>query len=226
MNSTQKKPVLTEIELCGLRCLLRGAPQPGLSPGILFLHGAGSRNSMDTLAHHSLLTESSPLLSRFGLLMPLLEGNTWFDVFEHLIRLSACAAEAIGCDPDRLALLGVSMGGFGAWQLAMSSPDPFSALVPLCGGGQAWNAARLKNIPVWAFHGALDQTVSPLCSQMMTEAVNASGGSARLTLYPDCSHNCWSRAFADDELYAWMGAQRRRLLDGPAPQTHKGSAFG
>ena len=215
-----------EITLCGLRCLIRYAQDPGRSPGILFLHGAGSRNSMETLKNHSLLCEGSDKLRAFGLLMPLLEGDTWFDVFEHLIGLAECAAGAMQCDPDRMSLMGVSMGGFGAWQLGMSCPEHFAALVPLCGGGQDWNAARLKQVPVWAFHGALDTTVDPAYSGRMVQSLQRAGGDVRLTLYPDLAHNCWSRTFADDGLFGWLEAARRAGVQASADEAHRGSAFG
>ena len=217
---------LWERELCGLRCVCRDAPQPGRSPGILFLHGAGTRGSMDALTHHVLLREASPRLSRFALVMPLLCGNTWFDVFEHLMRLAAHVVEAVSCDSDRLILMGNSMGGFGAWQLGMACPERFAAMVPLCGGGQDWTAARLRGTPVWAFHGALDKTVDPFYSRRMVDAVNTSGGQAKLTLYPDLAHDCWSRAFADDELFLWMENQRRVGEKAAHDRAHEGAAFG
>lgn len=85
----------------------------------------------------------------------------------------------------------------------------FAALVPVCGGGMYWNAARLKNIPIRAFHGALDTTVLPEESVHMVAAVNNSGGKAELTVYPDMAHNSWERAFADDEMWKWMLSQKR-----------------
>ena len=217
---------MVERELCGLRCLIRRAPEPGRSPSILFLHGAGTRGRMDILSHHALLKGASPLLRDFGLVMPLLCGNTWLDVFEHLMRLAACAAEAVDGDPDRLVLMGNSMGGFGTWQLGVTCPECFAALVPMCGGGQDWNADRLSQTPVWAFHGALDDTVDPFYSRKMVESVNASGGQAKLTIYPDLAHNCWSRTFASDELFRWLEGQRRSAAKAQEARTHAGSAFG
>ena len=72
-----------------------------------------------------------------------------------------------------------------------------------------WNAARLKDIPIRAFHGALDTTVLPEESVHMVAAVNNSGGKAELTVYPDMAHNSWERAFADDEMWKWMFSQKR-----------------
>ena len=130
---------LIEREICGLTCLCHEAPEKGVSPGILFLHGAGSRNNMEQLRKNPFFTAVSQQIADFAIIAPLLTGNTWYDVFEHLIALGRCAAQEMNCDPDRLTLMGTSMGGFGSWQLAMSIPEPFCALVPLCGGGTDWS---------------------------------------------------------------------------------------
>lgn len=96
------------------------------------------------------------------------------------------------------------MGGYGTWQLAMSMPEYFAAIAPICGGGMYWNAGRLINVPVWAFHGALDTTVLPEESKKMVDAVNKKGGQARLTVYPENAHNAWSDTYANPELFAWF----------------------
>ena len=75
--------------------------------------------------------------------------------------------------------MGASMGGYGTWQLAMSMPKFFAAIVPICGGGMYWNAGRLINTPIWAFHGAKDPTVLCVESEKMVNHVNALGGKAK-----------------------------------------------
>ena len=100
------------------------------------------------------------------------------------------------------------MGGYGTWQLAMSRPELFSAIAPICGGGMYWNTARLKNTPVWAFHGDSDGTVLPEESKKMVEKVNANGGSARLTIYEKTSHNAWDPTFRNPEVWEWMLSQK------------------
>jgi len=39
------------------------------------------------------------------------------------------------CDPSRIYLTGLSMGGYGSWSLAAKHPDRFAAVAPICGGG-------------------------------------------------------------------------------------------
>ncbi len=212
---------MQEIVQFRLKCLIR----PGSGPGILFLHGAGSRGSLERLQANPFFTGASPLLSQFAVLAPLCEEDTWFDCFERLKALAQHSAGLLQCDPGRLSLVGASMGGYAAWQLAMSLPETFAALAPVCGGGMCWNAARLKNIGIWAFHGAEDTCVPLAESVSMVEAVRNSGGSARLTVYPQVGHACWEKAYREDELFEFLLRQQcgRRK---PDTCPFEGEAFG
>lgn len=180
-------------------------------PVVLFLHGAGTRGDSAELLKKNLfvgLADRYPQY-RFVTLAPHSGQETWFDCFETLKRFTAAMAKANFADPRRIYLVGNSMGGYGVWQLAMSMPEAFAAALPICGGGMAWNAGRLRSLPVWAFHGDADPTVAPEESIRMVEAVNAKGGNARLTLYPDVRHNSWSPTFEDPRVFAWLFAQRK-----------------
>jgi predicted peptidase len=96
------------------------------------------------------------------------------------------------------------MGSYAAWQLGMSLPHVFAAMVPICGGGMYWNAERLKNVPVWAFHGADDTLVYPEESAKMVEAVNACGGNAVLTVYEGIGHTVWLDVYSDAAVFEWL----------------------
>ena len=101
-------------------------------------------------------------------------------------------------------LTGASMGGYATWQLAMSMPECFAAAVPICGGGMYWNAERLKNVPIWAFHGGKDNVVSVEESKKMVDSVNQKGGSAKLTIYPENGHDAWSDTYSNHLVYSWF----------------------
>ena len=142
-------------------------------PIILFLHGAGSRGSdIRNLISNPFfkLTEKHERFP-FVCIAPLCSENTWFDLWEHLEKLVVEIAGLPFADQNRIYLMGASMGGYATWQLAMSMPRYFAAIVPICGGGMYWNAARLVNVPVWAFHGAKDAVVLLEESVKMVEAV-------------------------------------------------------
>ena len=101
-------------------------------------------------------------------------------------------------------MTGGSMGGYATWQLAMSMPEYFAAIAPVCGGGMYWNARRIVNIPIWAFHGGKDPTVFPEESKKMVDAVNKRGGNAKLTIYPENGHDAWTDTYSNPELYRWL----------------------
>lgn len=112
-------------------------------------------------------------------------------------------------DTDRVYVTGLSMGGFGTWALAQEFPDRFAAIAPVCGGGIPYRAGVLRNVPVWAFHGGQDPVISSDYSVAMVDAVNAAGGNARLTIYPDAGHDSYTETYAREDLYEWLLAQRR-----------------
>ena len=175
-------------------------------PVILCLHGAGTRGTdINLVKNYSLLHEADQFEDfPFIIIAPQCSENTWFDLWPTLKALVKEIAALPYTDETRIYLAGNSMGGYAAWQLAMSMPEYFAAIAPICGGGMYWNAGRLVNVPIWAFHGAKDDTVFPDESQRMVDAVNRAGGSARLTIFPDAGHNAWTPAYSDPELYQWF----------------------
>ncbi len=174
-------------------------------PILIFLHGAGSRGtSSDALRGNPFFKCTENLNLPFVIVAPLCSENTWFDLFEHLEGLVKEVAQLPFADEKRIYLTGNSMGGYGTWQLAMSMPEYFAAIAPVCGGGMYWNAGRLANLPVWAFHGGKDGTVFPTESEKMVNAVNRAGGNARLTTYPDREHDSWTPTYSNPEVFEWL----------------------
>ena len=135
---------------------------------------------------------------------PICARDTWFDYMETLSALVLELSSSDFVDPSRLYLTGASMGGYATWQLAMSMPGCFAAIIPVCGGGMYWNAARLAGTPVWAFHGALDDAVLVEESIKMVDAVNNNGGSAKLTVYPNNTHDAWNDTYSNPEVFEWL----------------------
>ena len=67
-----------------------------------------------------------------------------------------------------------------------------------------WNAGRLKEVPVWAFHGDIDHVVLLRESQIMVDKTNAFGGNAKLTVYENTPHNAWEPTFNNIEVFNWL----------------------
>ena len=112
-------------------------------------------------------------------------------------------------DPDRLYLAGLSMGGFGTWDLITRFPDKFAAAVPICGAGDTTKAPLIKNLPIWAFHGSIDPTVPVAGSRLMIAALKKAGGKPEYTEYPGVGHESWVPALKEPGLLPWVFAQKR-----------------
>ena len=125
------------------------------------------------------------------------------------LELMTTIQEKFPVDMDRVYVTGISMGGFATWETLIRYPEKFAAAIPVCGGGDVSHADRIKNIPIWAFHGANDSTVPVQCSRSMVEMIERAGGHPRYTEYPGVGHNSWDRAFAEPELLSWLFSQKR-----------------
>lgn len=108
----------------------------------------------------------------------------------------------------KISVTGLSMGGYGAWQLAVNFPRRFSCIVPICGAGNVADAKKLVDTPVWAFHGTNDEVVPLDQTSNMVEAIKSAGGrKIRFTTLEHVGHNSWSSAYALPDLFNWMLAQ-------------------
>jgi predicted peptidase len=178
-------------------------------PLILFLHGAGeSGNDLARVKIHGppKLVEKKKDFP-FILVSPQSPGRGW--QVEALNGLLDEVQAHYRVDPDRVYLTGLSMGGFGTWSLAAAHPERFAAIVPICGGGTPADAPRLKDMPVWVFHGAKDPVVPVARSEAMVKALKEAGGNVQFTVYPDAGHDSWTKTYNNPEVYDWLLKQRR-----------------
>jgi len=113
-------------------------------------------------------------------------------------------------DTACLYATGLSMGGYAVWDLITRMPDKFAAAVPVCGGGDEATAKNVKNLPVWAFHGAKDGVVKTKRTQNMIAAIEKAGGKPKYTEYPTTGHDSWKPAYAEPALLKWIFEQRKK----------------
>jgi len=179
-------------------------------PLILFLHGAGERGSdLGLVKKHGppKIVEQRPDFPFIVVSPQCPSGEVWDN--DALVELLDEVTGNYPVDEGRVYLTGLSMGGFGTWELACAHPSRFAAIAPVCGGGRGLLAHKLRGVPVWAFHGARDEVVPLAASQRMVDAVNAAGGNAKLTVYPDAGHDSWTETYANPALYDWFLKHRR-----------------
>ncbi len=176
-------------------------------PVIIFMHGAGTRgDNLDEIKNGLYFGSTDAFHTELSFIsvVPQCYKDTWFDLFETVNLFAEHIAKESFTDSSRLYLMGTSMGGYAVWQMAMSNPALYAAIVPICGGGMYWNASRLVHIPVWAFHGDSDPVVKCRESELLVDSVNANGGNAKLTLYKDCGHDAWSETYKNKEVFEWL----------------------
>lgn len=181
-------------------------------PLVIFLHGAGERgNDLRLLNKHGppKLIAQGQDLGAIVASPQVPQGDVWDP---HLVKaLTEELRASLRVDPDRVYLTGISMGGFGTWETALHYPDTYAAIAPICGGTgvRFLLAERLKHLPIWIFHGALDTVVEPAHSQKMYDALKKVGGNPRFTLYPDAKHDSWTVTYDDPAFWSWLMAQKR-----------------
>jgi len=173
-------------------------------PLLIFLHGRGEQGEdLDRVKIHGPFEKIQELELPFIIAAPQSPLDQWWDV-DTLSAWTDELLKTMPVDRNRIYLTGLSMGGFGTWDLAVHRPDLFAAIVPICGRGQPSQAARLRNLPVWAFHGEKD-TVVPLRETLeMVNALYEVGNNARLTVYPDTGHNSWTETYNNPQVYEWL----------------------
>ncbi len=112
-------------------------------------------------------------------------------------------------DQSRIYVGGLSMGGMGTFEILRRKPKTFAAAFAICGGDDPANAKKYKNVPLWIFHGGLDDVVNPQLSYSVFRALRTLGNTPKYTIYPKANHNSWDSAFAEADLFPWMFSHKK-----------------
>jgi predicted peptidase len=179
-------------------------------PLVVYLHGAAQRGQdLQELREAGLPAQiEKGARPEFILISPQCPSDSPWEP-KTILRLIEHVCASFPIDPDRVYLTGFSMGGSGTWRTACLDPSRFAAIAPLAGGGDVDQAARLANLPIWAFHGAEDNVVPLSASQEMVEAVRRCGGQVKFTVYPKTGHGICDATYTGPQLLDWLLAQRR-----------------
>ena len=200
-------------------------------PLVLFLHGAGERgtNNCAQLRHgiRELLVWLNAREKGYRLVAGQVPcGKRWVEVDwsakSHVMPAEPSETMALQIkfldellsdsrtDVSRVYVTGISMGGYGTWDLISRRPMVFAAALPICGGGDVRQAAKIASVPVWTFHGSADDAV-PVCrSRDMMSALWSAGSNAHYREYPDAGHGVWGATYGDGAVLSWFFRQRRQ----------------
>ncbi len=186
------------------------------TPAILFLHGAGE---CGTDGRKPAMVGLGPYAKAWGPRFPFVVVFPQVETMQGrmLTRWQAGSPDAeramkildeaqaqFAIDKNRTALVGWSMGGYGAWSLGAEYPDRWSAVVVLSGGGDPQKVAALKDTPVWAFHGAQDSLVPVSAEKAMVDALREAGGKVTFTEFPQGGHDIFAQSFGNEGLVKWL----------------------
>ncbi len=182
------------------------------SPLILFLHGSGERGTdlekVKTWGPPA-IAERDPAFPFIVISPQLPDGEAW-----HALTLKGLLDDVLAqynVDRKRVYLTGLSLGGYGAWDLASRYPDYFAAVAPICGGGIARAVGSMRGLPTWVFHGKKDDAVPEEESARMVEALKAAGGNVKYTVLPEGGHvDAWVHAYDKAGLFSWFLEHSRK----------------
>jgi predicted peptidase len=180
-------------------------PDSGLYPLILFLHGMGERgddlNLVKKNGPPSFLDDTTGF--PFVVISPQCPRDERWDPYR-LLSLLDQVETMVPVDKDRVYVTGLSMGGYGTWALAMAAPERFAAIAPVCGGGDSTRLGKIKNMPIWVFHGAKDDVVPLSESERLVNGLKKLGADVKFTVYPEYRHDAWIPAYSNPGLYQWF----------------------
>lgn len=212
------------------RLLTPVAPQAGEKyPLVLFLHGGGERGDDNTaqLLHGVKRFAQDDFLKQYPCFVvapqcpkELIWASRKFSEeaayqdepsvpTKMLMELLDSLEATLAIDTHREYVTGLSMGGFGSWDMAMRQPHRFAAIAPVCPAGSDYSRmGTIQHLPVWVFHGDADTDVKVERTLKAVAALKAAGGHPLYTEYPGVGHNCWNQAYADLKFYEWLFSQR------------------
>lgn len=173
-------------------------------PVLLFLHGTGERGTDLNRLKRTGIPELITRGQNFPFLVVSPQSIEYGWEPDRLVALLDYIESHYEVDQERIYVTGLSMGGYGAWELAQVAGDRLAAIVPICGGGDPAKATVLKDLPIWVFHGARDEVVSIEESEVMVDSIKKAGGNIRFTVFPNAKHNSWTKAYSRPDLYEWL----------------------
>ena len=189
-------------------------PQKESLPVILFLHGSGERgDNIDSVRVHGIPKIFGADPDYHGLRVITVSpqcpvGHLWHHLIYPLKDWFMAFVESVNGDKSRLSVTGLSMGGYGTWDMICTFPQLFSCAAPVCGGGISWLASALRDKPLRVYHSIDDDAVPFERSLEMVTAARANGANVEMFPYDKWGHGSWVPAYEQTDLVEWLVAQR------------------
>src|SRR5688572_12803686 len=195
-------------------------------PLVIMLHGAGSNHRLSlrrVFGKSNINGETDVEATRYFpewkdveyiVASPYARGTAGYqgvpeqDVYDVL----ADVKKRFSVDEDRTYLTGLSMGGGGTLWIAMTRPDIWAAIAPVCPAppkGTDELIGNALNLPSHFFHGDKDQAVPVTVSREWTKKLNELGSKVEYTEYPGVHHNSWENAYKDEFIFDWFSKFKR-----------------
>lgn len=200
-------------------------------PVLTILHGAGERGTNNTSQMANMVfqlfnNESNPVWDSI-VICPQCPSwpNQWVDTpwsegdyridevpesdeLKTVIQLLEAVESELSTDTNRYYVTGLSMGGFGTWDLMMRHTDRFAAAVPICGGADMTQAEKLLNKPIYTVHGTNDSSVPISGTRVMVNAIRDLGGEKIIyEELPGYNHNVWDYTGQKLSIWEWLFSQ-------------------
>lgn len=176
-------------------------------PIILFLHGIGERgNDINLVKKYGIHRYLKDINIPFIVISPQCHSNNFWDIhFTDIEFLLKDIQKKYNADINRICLIGISLGAYGAWNFAMQRPTLFKSLVSIAGGAMLPKyASSLKDTPIFIAHGQDDKEVHITESINIYKSLKNINTKVKLKIFPDKGHELCTKIFEEKELYEWI----------------------
>ena len=177
-----------------------------LYPVLIYLHGGSHRGN-----NPELLKEWGPPMRvargeqfPFIMVFPQCPANKLWITENWFEPLMADLKAKYRIDTKAVYVTGISMGGFGTWQVAMDFPDRIAGIAPLCGSTRdSLEICRIRQVPIWAFHGVNDGLVRVINTDRLVKRLKACNGNIRYSRLENRHHGIWN-LYDNNEIFDWF----------------------
>ncbi len=190
-------------------------------PLVMFLHGK------------SLSGDSLEMVLRYGSIHALMKGRAINAIVvapqaqqawepQRVMKLYDWLDDHYKVDTNRFYVLGMSMGGYGALDVANQYSDRVAAAMAMCGGASDKELCSLSTLPLWIIHGTADNAVPVSCSDRVVDSIRSCGDTTRL-LYDrleGVNHSRLARIFYLKQTYDWLFSHSLKQKGRPANRSY------